>query len=58
MDAAEKAYLTEMCERLKQYAALATEAHLHGEQDKAEQFEQKQSETLGEIYRHFGIGAR
>ena len=58
MDAAEKAYLKEMCEKLNQYGALASEAHLRGEHDMAKAFEQKQSETLGEIYKHFGIGVR
>jgi hypothetical protein len=47
-----------MCEHLKQYGALASEAHLRGEHDKAEAFEQKQSETLEAIYKHFGIGVR
>jgi hypothetical protein len=58
MDAADKEYLKGMCEKLKQYGALATEAHVHGEHDKAEEFEQKQNEVLDEIYEHFGIGMR
>ena len=58
MDAAEKAYLKEMCEKLNQYGALASKAHLHGEHTKAEEFEQKQRETLEAIYQHFGIDVR
>jgi hypothetical protein len=58
MDAAEMAYLTEMCERLTRYGALASEAHQNGEEGKAQVFEQKQSETLTQIQRHFGIAVR
>jgi len=58
MDAAEEAYLKEMCEKLNQCGALASEAHLRGEHEKAKEFEQKQSETLEVIYKHFGIGVR
>jgi len=58
MNAAEMAYLTQMCERLKQYGALATEAHENGEHYEAGELGPKQAERHEEIRRHFGIGER